>query len=259
MIDFHNHVIPAVDDGAADVAESLAALETMRAQGAETVLTTPHVSGSATLDPAARERVLGRIDRGWEVLRAAAPGSPRLERGAELMLDVPQVDLADPRLRLAGTQFVLVEFPYMAVPPNATQALFELKMSGWVPVLAHPERYLNASSTLEDAGEWRRTGALLQVNAGSLLGRYGERARKLSWGLVERGWAAYLCSDYHARGRYPVADAMETLARAGAGEQAELLFRHNPARLLAGEPPLPVPPVTRRRPLWRRVLGMGRA
>lgn len=259
MIDFHNHVIPAVDDGAADVAESLAALETMRAQGVETVLTTPHVSGAATLDPAMRERVLGEIDRGWEVLMAAAPGAPRIERGAELMLDVPQVDLADPRLRLAGTRFVLVEFPYMAAPPNAPQALFDLKMSGWVPVLAHPERYSNASAALEDAEEWRRTGALLQVNAGSLLGRYGDRARKLAWGLVERGWATYLCSDYHARGRYPVAETIEILERAGAGEQAELLFRHNPARMLAGEAPLPVPPVIRRRPLWRRVLGMGRA
>jgi protein-tyrosine phosphatase len=146
----------------------------------------------------------------------------------------------------------------MSVPPNAPQALFDLKMAGWTPVLAHPERYSNASAGLDDAAEWRRVGALLQVNAGSLLGRYGETARKLAWGLVERGWASYLCSDYHARGRYPVAEATAALAQAGASEQAELLFQHNPARLLASEAPLPVPPVHRRAPLWRRIFGGGR-
>ncbi|HET7229098.1 MAG TPA: CpsB/CapC family capsule biosynthesis tyrosine phosphatase [Longimicrobium sp.] len=257
MIDFHNHVIPGVDDGAADVAESLAALETMREQGAETVLATPHVSGAATRDPAERERVLAAIDAGWEALKAAAPAAPRLERGAELMLDVPAPDLSDPRLRLAGTRFVLVEFPFMAVPPNAPQALFELKLTGYTPVLAHPERYSNAQASLADAEEWRRMGALLQVNAGSLLGRYGDEARKLAWGLVERGWVSYLCSDYHARGRYPVAEAVRVLADAGGTEQAELLFRANPERLLAGEAPLPVPPVRRQVPLWRRILGRG--
>ncbi|HYH82459.1 MAG TPA: CpsB/CapC family capsule biosynthesis tyrosine phosphatase [Longimicrobium sp.] len=258
MIDFHNHVIPGVDDGAADVAQSLAALETMRAQGAETVIATPHVNGADTRDAETRERVLGEIDAGWEALKAAAPDAPRLERGAEVMLDVPALDLADPRLRLAGTRFVLVEFPYMSVPPNGTQALFDLKMQGWTPVLAHPERYANLSPAMDEADDWRRSGALLQVNAASLLGRYGDVARKAAWGLVERGWASYLCSDYHARGRYPVAEAVEALKQAGASEQAELLFRHNPARLLAGEAPLPVPPVFRRTPLWRRVLGMGR-
>lgn len=258
MIDFHNHVIPGVDDGAADVAESLAALEVMREQGATVVIATPHLNAAATADPALREEALATIDRGWAELKAAAPKDLRLERGVELMLDSLQPELDDPRLRLAGTRFVLVEFPFMTVPPNATQALFELQMKGWVPVLAHPERYANASPALDDAAEWRRGGTLLQVNAGSLLGRYGERAQKLAWGLVENGWVSYLCSDYHARGRYPVAAATEALAQAGAAEQAELLFRANPARLLAGEAPLPVPPVTRRVPIWRRVFGLGR-
>jgi len=255
VIDFHNHVIPGVDDGAADVDEALAALETMREQGATVVIATPHLNGAATQDPEVLERALAEIDLGWEALTAAAPAAPRLERGVELMLDVMAPDLSDPRLRLAGTRFALVEFPFMTVPPNATQALFELQVNGWTPILAHPERYANASSSLADAEEWRRSGALLQVNAGSLLGRYGDRARKLGWGLVERGWAAYLCSDFHARGRYPVAAAMQALADAGASEQAELLFSANPQRLLAGEAPLPVPPVTRHVPLWRRVFG----
>jgi protein-tyrosine phosphatase len=261
MIDFHCHVIPAVDDGAADPAQSLAAIDTMRAQGIGTIVATPHVSGSDTVHPARREAALAAIDLGWEELGRALAGAPagvRLERGAEVMLDVPAPDLADPRLRLAGTSFVLVEFPFMSVPPNAAQVLFGLKMAGWTPVLAHPERYNNASESLGEAGEWRRVGAYLQVNAGSLLGRYGDRAKLLAWSLLKRGWVDYLSSDYHARGRCASAEARAALERAGAGEQARLLMETNPARLLSDQAPLRVPEVARTRPsLWGRLLGRG--
>jgi len=257
MIDFHNHVIPGVDDGAADLPQALAALGAFAAQGVETVVATPHLSGAATLDPRLLERALARIDRGWEELRGAAAGACpaiRLERGAEVMLDVPAPDLSDPRVRLAGTRFVLVEFPFMAVPPQAGQALAGLREAGWQPVLAHPERYAGAASPLAAAAEWRQAGAALQVNAGSLLGRYGEGPRRTAWGLVERGWADYLCSDFHARGRCATAEAAAALARAGGALQARRLTHDNPARLLAGQPPLPVPPLRPRPPLWRRLL-----
>lgn len=259
MIDFHNHVIPGVDDGAADAAQSLRALQAFHEQGVRTVVATPHVSGALTRDPAALAARLAELDAGWAQLRETAAGVPGLQvlRGAEVMLDTPAPDLSEPRLRLNGTRFVLVEFPYMTVPPNAMQALFELGIRGWSPVLAHPERYAGGNG-LEAVEEWRRVGALLQVNGASLLGRYGDEAQRSAWALLERGWVDYLSSDYHARGRCPVAESRAHLEERGAGEQARLLMDENPRRMLAGDAPLPVPPVTPRRPLWRRVLGLGR-
>lgn len=255
MIDFHNHLIPGVDDGAADAEQSVAALAAFREQGVHTVVATPHVNGSLTASPAALAARLAELDAGWAALEGvAAESGVRVLRGAEIMLDVPSPDLSDPRLRLAGTQAVLVEFPFMSVPPNALQALFELCMAGWTPVLAHPERYANAARDLSDAAEWRRMGAALQVNAGSLLGRYGKPASALAWGLVEHGLASYLSSDYHARGRCPVAECRAELERRGAGHQARLLMEENPRRMLEGEPPLPVPPLAAPRPFWKRIL-----
>jgi protein-tyrosine phosphatase len=64
-----------------------------------------------------------------------------VHRGAEVALDTPDPDLSDDRVRLAGTRFVLVEFAYMTVPPNAGSVLRRIRDAGWVPVLAHPERY----------------------------------------------------------------------------------------------------------------------
>lgn len=257
MIDFHNHLIPGVDDGAATPDEAAAALAAFREQGVRTVVATPHVNGVLTTNPAALEARLAELDAGWAALEEVAAGEPsmRVLRGAEVMLDAPKVDLSDPRLRLGGTRFVLVEFPFMNVPPNAPRAVFDVKMAGWRPVLAHPERYGNAAMDLADAEEWRRVGALLQVNAGSLIGRYGDRPQKLAWALLERGMVDYLGSDYHTRGRLAVADCRAELERRGAGEQAALLLETNPARLLAGDDPLPVSPIAAPRGLLRRLFG----
>jgi protein-tyrosine phosphatase len=257
MIDFHNHLIPGVDDGAADAEQTLAALQAFHEQGVDRVVCTPHIAGELTRVPELLAERLDEVDRGWQTAQrvAAEFGKVELLRGAEVMLDTPEPDFSDPRVRLAGTPFVLVEFPFMSVPPNGPRALFEIKMRGWSPVLAHPERYGNASTTLEDAGEWRRVGAGLQVNCGSLLGRYGPQAQALGWGLLERGWVDYLSSDYHARGRCPVLECRQELERRGAGEQAALLLETNPARMLAGQPPVPVPPLLAKRPLWRRMFG----
>jgi protein-tyrosine phosphatase len=255
MIDFHNHLMPGVDDGAADVEQSVAALAAFREQGVDTVITTPHVNGSLTRSPQALAARLAELDEGWAALEAAAAESGvRVLRGAEVMLDVPAPDLSDPRLRLAGTRAVLVEFPFMNVPPNAQQAMFELTIAGWMPVLAHPERYGNAARDLADAAEWRRMGAVLQVNGGSLLGRYGKAASELAWGLVEHGLASYLSSDYHARGRCPVTECRAELERRGGELQARLMMEENPRRMLEGAPPLPVPPLQAPRPFWKRIL-----
>jgi protein-tyrosine phosphatase len=258
MIDFHNHLIPGVDDGAADEEQAAAALAVFREQGVHTAVATPHVNGSLTRNPVALAERLAELDAGWARLEAtAAESGVRVLRGAEIMLDVPAPDLSDPRLRLAGTKAVLVEFPFMSVPPNALPALFELTMAGWMPVLAHPERYANAARDLSDATEWRRMGAALQVNGGSLLGRYGKPASELAWGLVEHGLVSYLSSDYHARGRCPVAECRAELERRGGEHQARLMMEENPRRMLNGEPPLPVPPLSAPRPFWKRILRLG--
>lgn len=263
MIDLHSHLIPGVDDGASTIEESREALAAMADQGVTALVTTSHLEGSLTLQAEALAGALESIDRGWEELESlAAEEFPQLtlRRGLEVMLNTPRVDLSDPRLRLAGTSFVLVEFPYMTVPPNSTEAIFALKMQGWKPVIAHPERYTGVDGELEVVSEWRRVGGLLQVNSGSLLGRYGDEAKSTAWRLLARGWVSYVAGDYHARGRFHSGEARAKLQEKGGREQAELLFSVNPGRLLQDEAPLPVPPLARaRRTLWQRLMPWSRA
>lgn len=257
MIDFHNHLLPGVDDGSASLDETRAALRQMREQGISSLITTSHLDGDLTLRPEALEAALVPMDAAWERVRAmVAEEFPdlRIARGHEVMLNTPSPDLSDPRLRLAGTSFALVEFPYMKVPPNSADTVFQLKMKGWKPVIAHPERYGGIDQRMEIIGAWRRVGGLLQVNCGSLLGRYGGEAKAIAWRLLGRGWVDYLSSDFHARGRCNTAGARARLEEKGGAMQARLLTEINPARLLADEMPEPVPPLVPPKPgLWQRI------
>ena len=262
IVDFHNHLMPAVDDGAQSIEDSCAALSAFAAEDVTTVITTPHFDASITHDAEDLAERLGELDEAWAQLSAHArehhPDMTVL-RGVELMLDTPQPYLQDERLRLAGGSFVLMEFPFMAVPPRSAAALGDIRNDGVLPIIAHPERYSGLPADLSLANEWRRMGAYLQVNGASLLGRYGQQARRFAWSFVERGWADFVGSDYHARGPVNVAQYRHMLEEFAGPEHAQILLEVNPARLLAGERPVPLPQVKLKRSLWGRMSEMLRS
>ena len=257
MIDFHSHLMPGVDDGAADIDESRSGLEVMREQGITTIITTPHIRASLTDRPAELEHYLADLDRAFELLATlAATDFPdiRVERGVELMLDTPQPAMGDLRLHLAGTSFVLMEFPYMTIPPNSAMAVRQLRGRGVIPIVAHPERYSNMSSHIELIESWRDAGAYIQVNAGSFVGQYGNTARRLAWTIIEQGWADYLSSDYHSRGRCSVRACSAAMLERGGASQLRAMTVTNPQRMLRSEPPLPVEPLEEvQLGFWRKV------
>jgi protein-tyrosine phosphatase len=262
IIDFHNHLMPDVDDGAQSIAESCGALTAFAAEGVPTVITTPHVDGTLTRDADALAERLGELDAAWAQLNAHAhEHHPDMNvlRGVELMLDTPQPCLEDERLRLAGGVFVLLEFPFMSVPPRSAAAIADIRNEGVLPIIAHPERYSGLSADLAIADAWRRAGAYLQINGASLIGRYGPDARRFAWSFVERGWADYVGSDYHARGPLNVAQYRHALEEFASPEHAQMLLEVNPARLLAGERPVPLPQVKLKRSLWGRMSEMLRS
>ena len=233
--DFHSHLAPGVDDGAAEIADSRAAAAALVRDGVTTAIVTPHFDGSLTLAPAMAAERLAVLDEGFDALLSdaeVAASGLRILRGVELMLDVPDPDVSDARLRLNGGRFVLVEYPGLQLPlGHADFAIRFLRTQGWQPVLAHAERYRNVDDSLEQLLTLRFAGAYFQVNAGSLVGYHGEAAKRRVHALLGRGWAEYGSSDFHARGTPAVSAARAVLADEGASEQAELLFCENPERL----------------------------
>jgi protein-tyrosine phosphatase len=243
LVDFHNHILAGIDDGARDAGETRSALRAMYAAGVRLVIATPHLAASMTVDDKGaqyRARIVRALEDARNVAAMEAPDL-RVELGAELMLDDANPNLTDPSSRLAGTRFALVEFSLFGVPPAPSELLFGLSARGWQPVLAHPERYGGLShSTLE---EWHAAGTLLQVTAGSLLGDYGPHARRTSWALLQTGLVHYVCSDYHARGKYRLAAALDAIEKCGGSSQSERLVE-NAVLLSRDEMPLDLGPLT---------------
>lgn len=258
MLDFHNHLMPGVDDGAANLDESRVGLAAFRAARISDVITTPHIRASMMDRTEEFEQYMGALETAWSALTLLGTEEfPEigLERGTEVMLDLPSPNLSDPRVRLAGTSFVLIEFPFMNIPPHSVPAIRNIVEAGWIPVIAHPERYRNMIGNHDLVEHWRDAGARMQVNAGSLIGQYGSAAKNIAWELLRRGGVDYLSSDYHARGKCSVSEAIAVLEKRDAAAQAHTLTTVNPERLLRNEMPVPVDPIEEEDvSVWKRLL-----
>ena len=258
MLDFHNHLMPGVDDGAASITESRSGLEAFRAARVTDVITTPHMRASMTTRLEELQAFLDGLDTAWSSLNLLATEEfpeMRVDRGAEVMLDLPSPNFSDPRVRLAQTSFVLIEFPFMSIPPHSTAAVANIVEGGWIPVVAHPERYRNMAGNHDLVEHWRDAGARIQVNSGSLVGQYGSRAKDIAWELMRRGCVDYLSSDYHARGKLILTDVVAILEKRGGGMQLHALMTENPERLRRNEMPLPVEPLDEEATsVWKKLL-----
>lgn len=240
MIDLHSHVLPGVDDGSADIQTSVAVLQRFERHGLDVLVCTPHLEASrAQFAPYERHREI------LAELEAVAPPKPELRLGWEIMLDRPGCDLRAPELRLGGAHAVLVEFPRAYLPVGTTDELDRIRRSGVVPVVAHPERYYGC--TLDTVRAWRDVGAVMQTDATMLLAR--GPMTELAKSLLEAGLIDCLASDNHGD-RRSLAAARTWLEEMGADDHAQILTHGNAARVLADEPPIPVPPL----PLARGVI-----
>ncbi|MCU0618642.1 MAG: hypothetical protein MUF40_01840 [Gemmatimonadaceae bacterium] len=233
MIDVHTHLLPGVDDGARTTEQALDVLRRFAAAGVTCVVCTPHlVASEAAVVPVARY-----VERHRDLV-ARAPAGLVIQRGWEIMLDRPGVDLTAPALALGQSRAVLVEFPRGPLPSGSTDELARLRRSGIIPVVAHPERYGGCSAAL--VREWRAAGAVMQTDTAYLLGD-GERAA-LAKQLLGEGLIDLLASDNHGDAR-SLAAARTWLREIGAQDQATLLTDVNPGALLSDQVLVPVPPV----------------
>ena len=259
--DLHSHLIPGVDDGAQAVEDSLDAVDRMVRAGVRRIVTTPHVTASLIDGTDEFEAYMAKVDEAWQkVHRVVSKRFPEVDfhRGFEVAVDTPDADLSDHRLRMAGTSFMLIEWPRLHVPQRTERVVERIRNAGIKPIIAHPERYSGVDSELAVVGLWREAGAYVQVNHGSLVGRYGKVAQQIAMELLKKGWVDFLSSDFHARsGLEPyIREARAALSDVGADEQFRTLTATNLARLLADEEPLPVQPLFVAPGWWDRVKGM---
>ena len=247
LADLHNHLVPGVDDGARTPGEALHYLQQLHAEGVARLAVSPHLDGRLVHEDGAVRLRLERLRQGYEELLGYVAGHddvPSLFFNQEVL--VPDAETArricrEEGVGLEGTSFLLVEFGF-ELGPDPSEVVEALLESGRLPIVAHPERYRRLDDghvRVEEIRRWKEAGAILQVNAGSVLGDYGEGIEELAWRLVSEGLVDLLSTDHHAAHRVvsPARVGRVVAERAGAAV-ARRLLSEDPQRILAGDPPL---------------------
>lgn len=191
LTDWHSHVLPGVDDGIKTLDESLEVLRHFDAKGVKTLWLTPHIMEDY---PNTTDNLRSR----FEELQSAWDGNVKLRLASENMLD----SLFEQRLESGdflpigeNADHLLVETSYFSAPMGFDTMIESVKAAGYYPLLAHPERYVYMNEG--DYKHLQEMGVKMQLNYVSLVGGYGETAKKKSIWLLKNGYIDIVGSDVH--------------------------------------------------------------
>jgi protein-tyrosine phosphatase len=270
LIDLHSHLLPGIDDGAKDLTMSLAMARMASADGISTMACTPHIlPGVYNNSGPAIRRAVARLAE--SIVQAGIPIS--LVTGADVHI-APDLDfqLRDGRaLTLNNSRYLLLEPPHHVLPPRLDDLIFGLQAAGYVPILTHPERLSWLEGHYDLIGRLVSSSVLMQITAGSVMGRFGRRPRYWAERMLDEGLCHLLATDAHNTEQRPprMADARDVVAqRLGDDEAINLVLRRpqgvlndlNPAEL-APLPQVKAPQVKPRgQPptLWGNILKRAR-
>lgn len=195
-MDFHSHLLPGLDDGARTLEDSLRLIQYIQAWGYTHIVTTPHIHSGLYPNPhpLIRQKLA-------EVKAALLENNIHIpfEAAAEYYLDEHFATLlaADDPLLCIFDRCVLVEFSFLALPPQWIEYLFQLRLKGYTPVLAHPERYAYLHNDFAGYEYLKDMGCRFQINILSLTGHYGSRVQHAAENLIKHQMAEYICTDLH--------------------------------------------------------------
>lgn len=195
-VDMHSHLIPGIDDGAPTMDHSMAMLNKFAQLGYRKVITTPHILGE--VHPNTPEIILSGLEAVKKELKALQIPI-EIEAAAEYYCDeslLPQIK-AKNILCFGAQNYVLMEFSMLSPSQYEAQALFELQVAGYIPVLAHFERYPYYHGNFQKVEELRARNIKIQVNFGSLSGHYGPGVKKMAEELIKKGLVDFMGSDCH--------------------------------------------------------------
>ena len=237
MIDLHNHLLPGIDDGAKKLEETLELLRIARRDGVSVVVATPHMKPGVYDNR--RETILQRVTLVREAQKGDEAEGVTLLPGAEVYFTADLVVRARAKeLMTVGDRgrYVLLELPYQQAPMHVDDTIFQLRLLGVTPLMAHPERVAYYLEDIERVAASVRLGARTQVTASSLTGRFGDKARDFARAMLARNLIHVLASDAHdVRFRPPVLSEAVRMAASLVGEAAaRRLVEDTPRAILDG-------------------------
>jgi tyrosine-protein phosphatase YwqE len=194
-IDIHSHLLPGIDDGARTFGDTLRLTQALQDIGISEFITTPHIIQHVWDNT--HEQILDKKTTTVLELKKNNITVP-FKAAAEYLMDDQFVQLFQSNnLLTLKENYVLVEMSYINPPIQLYSILFDLQVAGYIPVLAHPERYLFYHNNFNEYHKLKRAGCLFQLNLLSVVGYYGTAITKIAEQLLQKGMYTYVGSDVH--------------------------------------------------------------
>jgi len=246
LFDIHTHILPAIDDGPRTIEAAITAIMALAAEGVTDIVATPHFNDRYLRVPS--HEVRARV----QVLQRAANQAGiavRLWAGHEVYLDAGTAENLARGIAAPINQgpYVLLELPTQDFPIFLSGLIDQIQLKGFVPVIAHVERYMPTRRDPDVLIPLIEAGALLQVTASSLIGLFGQRVRQTAEILLQRNLAHVLASDTHAvTDRPPQFAAGLRAAEALVGQKRVCEMAIEVPRAIVAGAPVVVPPILMR-------------
>ncbi len=194
-VDIHSHLLAGIDDGAQTFEGSLRLIKALQSFGVTQFITTPHIIQYVWENT--HEQIIANKNNTVQELKKNNINLP-FQAAAEYLMDDQFVQLFQSHDVLTLKEnYVLVEMSYINAPIQLYTILFDLQLAGYIPVLAHPERYLFYHNNFGEYQKLKRAGCLFQLNLLSVVGYYGEGIVRIAERLLQKGMYDFVGSDVH--------------------------------------------------------------
>lgn len=213
MIDLHSHILFNVDDGSSSIEESLELLKKFKKAGFDGVIATPHYIEGASYSASNDEKL-----EKFNILKEQVKKNNidiNIYLGNEIFINDNIVSLIESGniYPLNNSKYLLIEFPFHNKIIGLSDVLYEIKCEGYIPILAHPERYDFFQDDYDLIDDFKEDGILFQCNYGSILGQYGKSAEKLIKYLLKKEYVDFFGTDIHHIHKSEILDKFDKIEK----------------------------------------------
>lgn len=192
MLDIHSHILYGIDDGSRTKEESIELLRYLESQGVKKIIVTPHYIENTLYEATIlkKKKIIKELEKETNI---------KLYIGNEVYFSDKTLDLLKEKKLscLNDSRYLLIELPMSSKIKDLDEMIFDLTISGIVPIIAHPERYSYVQNDIKYLDKLKESGALFQSNYGSLTGTYGKKSEKTIKKLLKNGYISFMGTDIH--------------------------------------------------------------
>lgn len=233
MIDFHSHILPGIDDGSRNLEQSIAMVNEAKKVGFTKIISTSHyMENYYECNEKNRKELLEQVQKNVNGIELCLGNEIYITNNIVELLQNGQAS------SINGTKYVLFEFPLITTRPmNDKEVIYRLVENGYIPIIAHPERYPFIQENPDYLFELEEMGALFQANYGSIIGMYGLKAKKTLKILLKNNLISFFGSDAHRPEQVynKMPKIIKKLKKIISNEEFEEFTEINPERVLKNE------------------------